>query len=71
MALINKTEKSIDAKYWMDIAANDKVGYVKLMREARIDLTKQGIYNKKMMSILKKVRCQQDPTSFECALTDE
>ncbi len=71
MALINKVEKSIEPRFWMDIAANDKVGYVKLMREARIDLTKQGIYNKKMMSILKKVRCQQDPTSFECALTDE
>ncbi len=71
MNLINKTEKAIEPHYWMDIAANDKVGYVKLMREARIDLTKQGIYNKKMMALLKKVRCQQDPTSFECALNDE
>lgn len=71
MGLIAKVEKGIDAKYWMDIPANDKVGYVKLMREARIDLTKEGIYNKKMMAILKKVRCQIDPTSFECALNDE
>jgi hypothetical protein len=55
----------------MDIPANDKIGYVKLMRESRIDLTKEGIYNKKMMSLLKKVRCQQDSSSFECALNDE
>ncbi len=71
IATINKIEKDIDPKYWLDIPPVDKLGYVKLMREARIDMTKQGIYNKKMMSLLKKVRCQSDPSSFECALTDE
>ncbi len=71
MTLINKTENEIPAKYWMDIPANDRVGYVKLMRESRIDLTKEAIYNKKMMSLLKKVRCQKDSSSFECALNDE
>ena len=71
METINKIEKSIDAKYWMDIPPADKLGYVKLMREARIDMTKEGIYNKKMMTLLKKVRCQGDPSSFECALNDE
>ncbi len=71
MNIIGKTEAEIAAKFWMDIPANDKIGYVKLMRESRIDLTKEGIYNKKMMSLLKKVRCQQDSSSFECALNDE
>ncbi|MBC7752342.1 MAG: hypothetical protein H7Z73_11630 [Candidatus Saccharibacteria bacterium] len=71
MAVVARTEKEIDAKYWMEIPPADKVGYVKLMREARIDMTKEGIYNKKMMTILKKVRCGQDAASFECALNDE
>lgn len=71
MDAIYKSERGIEARYWMDIAGNDKIGYIKLMREARIALTKQGIYNKKLMSILKKVRCQQDSMSFECTLTDE
>ena len=69
--MLGKMEKDVPAKYWMEIPANDKIGYVKLMRESRIALTKEGIYNKKMMSLLKKVRCQSDPSSFECALTDE
>lgn len=69
--LIAKQEADIPAKYWMDIPAADQVGYVKLMREARLELTKEGIYNKDMMSLLKKVRCKVDPSSFECALTDE
>lgn len=71
MQNVEKTERDIPAKYWMEIPANDQVGYIKLMREARIELTKEGFYNTKMMSLLKRVRCQQNPSSFECALKDE
>jgi hypothetical protein len=71
MGLLAKQEADIPAKYWEDIPANDKIGYVKLMRDARIELTKEGIYDKSMMSLLKKARCQADPSSFECALNDE
>ena len=67
----NKIEKSIDPKYWEELPANDKLGYIKLMREARISLTNQGFYDKKMMGLLKKVRCALDPSSFECSLTGE
>lgn len=66
-----KIEKSIDPKYWSELATNDKLGYTKLMREGRIGLTKQGHYDQKMMRILKKIRCSQEPTNFECALTGE
>jgi len=69
--IIDNAEKEIDAKYWLDVALNDKVGYVKLMHDARIDLTKNGIYNTDMMHLLKKIRCKTDPASFECALNDE
>ena len=70
-SLLAKQEAAIPAKYWMDIPANDKVGYVKLMRESRVALTKEGLYNKGMMSLLKRARCQAEPASFECALKDE
>ena len=69
--ILGKMEADIPAKYWMEIPPNDKIGYIKLMRESRIALTKEGIYNKKMMSLLKKARCQAEPSSFECALKDE
>lgn len=70
-SMLGKMEADIPAKYWMDIPPNDKIGYIKLMRESRIALTKEGIYNKKMMSFLKRARCQAEPASFECALNDE
>jgi len=66
-----RVERTIPDKYWMDLTANDKVGYIRLMREMRIELIKKGVYNKKMTSLLKKVRCQQDPSNFECPLADE
>lgn len=68
---IEKTEKDIPAKYWMDVLEADKPGYIKLMRESRISLAAEGIYDKKMLSLLKRVRCKHDPASFECALKDE
>ncbi|MEY4516905.1 MAG: hypothetical protein RL180_1251 [Pseudomonadota bacterium] len=71
MENIQRIEANIPAKYWMDLSNNDKVGYIKLMREMRIDLVEAGVYNKKMTSLLKRIRCKQDPSSFECALTDE
>lgn len=68
---INETEQSIPAKYWMDVPAADKPGYVKLMREARLDMTKAGYYDPRMMSLLKRVRCNLDATQYECSLSDE
>lgn len=68
---IAKLEAAIPAKYKMDIPAADKEGYQKLMRESRIALTKQGIYDPAMMSVLKKARCSVDKTNFECSLAGE
>jgi len=69
--IIAKYESDIPSKYWMDIPKNEQVNYMKMMREARIQLTKAGIYDPKMMNFLKKVRCKENPSNFECALNDE
>ncbi|MBC7752338.1 MAG: hypothetical protein H7Z73_11610 [Candidatus Saccharibacteria bacterium] len=71
LVLVNKIEKGIYSKYWMELSPNVTPGYLRIMREARISLTKDGIYNKKMMGILKKIRCRQDPKNYECLLNDE
>ncbi|MEY2862677.1 MAG: hypothetical protein RLY58_384 [Pseudomonadota bacterium] len=68
---VEQSEKDIPAKYWMDVPEADKPGYVKLMREARIDMIKDGTYDKRMLSLLKKIRCKLDATNYECSLNDE
>lgn len=70
-ALIDKSEAEIDPKYWVELPSPDKIKYNNLMREVRIQLTKKGYYDPRMMRILKRVRCTIDPTNAECSLTDE
>lgn len=70
-AIVSNYEKAVPAKYWMIIPESEKAGYEKMMRESRIQLTKAGIYDPKMMGFLKKVRCKQNANRSECSLNDE
>ena len=70
-AMIKRYEAEIPAKYKMNLSAEDKLKYQKLMRDGRMDLTKRGIYDAGMMSVLKKARCSVDKANFECALPGE
>ena len=67
MRLINKAEKDVPASAWLDLPANDKEGYVVLLRDARISLTKEGIYDPMMMKMLKKIRCSIESGNAECS----
>jgi hypothetical protein len=69
--ILGKMKADIPTKYWMDVPATDKPGYQKMMREARINLTQQGVYDKRMMKLLWQFRCKEDAKNFECGLQDE
>jgi len=66
MKLITDAEAQIDKRFWMQIPDVDKEKHINMMRESRIALTAEGIYDKRMMSVLKKVRCQVEPSNAEC-----
>ena len=68
---IQRIEGGIEPRYWMDLPPNDKIGYDKLIRQARLGMTNEAIYSKRMNGILKKIRCLQNPTNYECPLKDE
>lgn len=67
LAMVTRYERDIEPKYWLHIPDEDRPRYFAMMREARIDLTKNGTYDKRMMSLLKKVRCQVEPQNAECS----
>ena len=69
--ILGKMKADITQKYWMNIPAADKPGYQKLMRESRIDLTRRGVYDRRMMKLLWQFRCKEDRSNFECSLQDE
>lgn len=66
LALIDKAEKEIDAKYWIEIPKADSLKYDELMRQSRIALRDDGIYNAETLSLLRKVRCKLDSVRAEC-----
>lgn len=67
MSMIEKAEKEIDPKYWIEIPTADKAKYDELMRQSRIALRDEGIYDKDAMSLLRKVRCKLDSGRVECS----
>ena len=70
-AILAKMKADIPAQYWMQVPAVDKPGYQKLMRQSRISLTEQGVYDKRMMKLVWQFRCKHEPQNYECALQDE
>lgn len=70
-AMIDRLENEIPKKYKLNFNAEEKLKYQKLLRDARIELTKEGIYDTAMMSVLKKARCSVDKANFECSLPGE
>lgn len=71
MALVTNAEKEIDKRYWMTIPEADQEKYTLMIRESRIALTNEGIYDKKTMHMLKQIRCQITPSDAECSQTLE
>ena len=53
------------------LSNEDKIRYQKLLRDGRMNLTRQGVYDASMMSVLKRARCTVERTNFECSLSGE
>ncbi len=68
---IRASEKDIPERLWIDLADADKQKYWRMLREARLKLTQDGIYDPSMMNLMKKVRCRHEPSNEECSLFDE
>lgn len=66
MNIVKKAERDVPGTTWMDLPAKDRDGYVVLMRESRIALTKEGLYDPTMMKLLKKTRCAVESGDAEC-----
>lgn len=69
--IVDKAEKDIPAKYWMDLSPADKEKYVRMMREARLDMMHEGAYDPKMLKLMKKIRCKFDSSNPECSTSEE
>ena len=71
MNTIRRLEAEIPARYKLNVTAEDKLRYQKLLRDGRIELTERGIYDPVMMRVLKRARCTVERTNFECSVSGE
>ncbi len=53
------------------LSSEDKIRYQKMLRDGRMKLTRQGVYDASMMNVLKRARCTVERTNFECSLSAE
>ena len=69
--LIKQAEADIPADWWLDIPAQDIVGYQETFRQSRIVLRDQGIYDGQTLKVLRVIRCKKDPSLAECTSADK
>lgn len=69
--LIDRMDRSIPQKYWLNMTTIEQEKHDRTLRQARLDLTKSGYYDERMMKLLKRVRCHHEPRHYECSLNDE
>lgn len=71
LALIANAENSIPASVWNELPGDNAVKYTLMLRQARVDIAEQGLYNKRALRIIKKVRCSINPSDAECSTQAE
>jgi len=71
LQLVRQTDRDIPLATWMDLDAEKAYEYTLMLREARIDIAKQGIYDKRGLKIIKRIRCKINKTDPECATKSE
>jgi hypothetical protein len=71
LSLVKRAEKAVPAHYWIDITGKARTRYDNLFRDVRIKLRNEGVYDATMLTLLRRVRCRQDPARAECAQKEE
>lgn len=67
LALVEKAEAGIEAKYWVDMPPERVAEWSRMFRDVRVTLREGGAYDGTMLSALKTLRCSADRTRAECA----
>ena len=67
MQMINNASGEVDDKWWIRFPEEEHQRYDVMFRDARIDLTAAGVYDRDMMSLLRRVRCNMDSGRAECS----
>lgn len=71
MQLIRQADASVPPGTWMDLSPENSYKYTLMLRESRIDIAQKGLYDKRGLKVIKKIRCSVNPGDPECATKSE
>jgi len=69
--LAQSYEDMIAPQWWLSISESNKKRYNDIYRKTRISLRDQGIYDARMLKLMRRVRCKKDPQQPECSAADK
>ena len=64
---IRQAESDIPQGYWLDLPQQMELDYREMLRQIRLTLTTDGVYDPRMMKLMFRLRCHADPGHYECA----
>ena len=67
MEVIEAGYEEVPEERWVEIPDEDRRAYDEMMREARIGMRDDGIYDGHMLELLFNIRCRMEPGRAECA----
>jgi len=71
LQLIKQADASIPPGTWMDLTSENSYKYTLMLRESRIAIAEKGMYDKRGLKVIKKIRCSVNPGDPECATKSE
>ena len=71
LQLIKQADASIPPSTWLELTPENSYKYTLMLRESRIDLAQKGMYDKRGLKIVKKIRCKINQADPECATKSE
>ncbi|HCG78078.1 MULTISPECIES: putative solute-binding protein [unclassified Thalassolituus] len=63
---IKQHTEEIEDHYWLDLPEAQQKEYNEMLRQVRITLRDEGVYDGKMLRLLKNLRCKADGSAAEC-----
>ncbi len=68
--IIRTAEQNVPKKWWIPLPADQRDTFNAETRKVRLAFKEQNVYDGRMLTLLRKIRCKMEPTLAECSATD-
>lgn len=66
LSYIERDTAEIDDRYWVDLTPEAIAQYNEMLRSVRITLRDEGVYDARMLRLMRRLRCAETPAAAEC-----